>query len=529
MKTFKRLLMAAFLLFYVLPGVAQSLNLNSLPAATATIFLDTDGHTVSGTSWNYNGPIFCGASGLSVAQVTEIFNRVAEDYRPFAINVTTDSSKFLAAPLAKRMRVILTVSYEWYGLAGGIAFMNSFTWGDDTPCFVFTGLLNYNTRNAAEATSHEMGHTMGLFHQSLYDTNCVNIAEYNPGQGSGETGWAPIMGAGYYQNFTLWNNGTNSYGCNNYQSDLEIITTANNLLYRADDHGQEFPTATLLSFVNAQANINGIVEQSSDRDMFKMVLPIATQFRLDAIPYNVGAGNAGSNLDIQVTLYNNAGEQLNVYNPGTLLNSIIDTFLTNGIYYLKLEGRGNPYAPDYASLGSYSLTANYAQIILPLRKLELRGSLDGLLHQLNWIIDADETIIKQVLEYSTDGISFSSLNDVGTAFRNYSYRPWHNTAIQYRLHVYFNNGRDFYSNIITLRIVNDARPKLIGNIISSSIMVSSPGTFQYSIYDLNGTILIKGKVEAGTSSVMLPYLAAGMYFIRFSKGEEIYTEKLIKK
>ena len=71
---------------------AQVPLLNSYPSAQAAIFLDFDGHTVNGSSWNYNGPIVCGASGLDNSQVAEIFNRVAEDYRPFNINVTTDST-----------------------------------------------------------------------------------------------------------------------------------------------------------------------------------------------------------------------------------------------------------------------------------------------------------------------------------------------------------------------------------------------------------------------------------------------------
>ena len=101
---------------------AQDPLFNSYPSAQAVIFLDFDGHTVNGTSWNYNGPIVCGTSGLDNSQITEIFNRVAEDYRPFNINVTTDSTKYLAAPANKRMRVILTVSSElvwlcrWCGL-----------------------------------------------------------------------------------------------------------------------------------------------------------------------------------------------------------------------------------------------------------------------------------------------------------------------------------------------------------------------------------------------------------------------------
>lgn len=120
--------------------------LSSYPTASPTIFLDFDGHTVSGTSWNVSGPIFCGASGLNDAQITEVFNRVAEDYRPFVVNITTDSTQYLSAPANKRMRVIITVTSSWYGSAGGVAFINSFTWGDNTPCFVFSALLSYNQK-----------------------------------------------------------------------------------------------------------------------------------------------------------------------------------------------------------------------------------------------------------------------------------------------------------------------------------------------------------------------------------------------
>ncbi len=48
---------------------------------------------------------------------------------------------------------------------------------------------------------------LGLQHQSTYDSNCVKTAEYSPGQGSGEIGWAPIMGDGYYENLTTWHIG----------------------------------------------------------------------------------------------------------------------------------------------------------------------------------------------------------------------------------------------------------------------------------------------------------------------------------
>src|SRR5436853_4729854 len=176
---------------------AQVSIYNSYPDAAPVIFLDFDGHTVSGTGWNSEGPIYCGASGLTATQIAEVFNRVAEDYRPFTVNVTTDSTKYLSAPVNQRMRVIITVTSDWYGSAGGVAFVNSFTWGDNTPCFVFSALLNYNTKNISEASAHEAGHTLGLRHQSVYDVNCVKTSEYNPGIGTGDISWAPIMGVGY--------------------------------------------------------------------------------------------------------------------------------------------------------------------------------------------------------------------------------------------------------------------------------------------------------------------------------------------
>ena len=73
---------------------AQSPILSSFPDASATIYLDFDGHQVNGTSWNMSGPIDCGASNLSSTQRTEVFHRIAEDYRPFNINITTDSTKY---------------------------------------------------------------------------------------------------------------------------------------------------------------------------------------------------------------------------------------------------------------------------------------------------------------------------------------------------------------------------------------------------------------------------------------------------
>lgn len=278
-------------------------KLNSYPSVTPTIYLDFDGQSVIGTSWNSGNPIFCAPSGLDDTQITEIFNRVAEDYRPFAVNITTDSTKFLAAPLNRRIRIIVTPTSGWTNGVGGISYIGSFTWGDDTPGFVFCDRLGPNNpKYVAECCSHESGHAVGLSHQSTYDSNCTLTETYCMGAGTGEVSWAPIMGNSYYRNMTGWNDGPTPYGCANTQDNLTIITSMNGFTYRTDDFTEVMDGTTYT--LNNSFNIDGIITTNSDKDVFRYVVPQSVNFHLEAIPGNVGSNYIGANLDIKIALYN---------------------------------------------------------------------------------------------------------------------------------------------------------------------------------------------------------------------------------
>jgi hypothetical protein len=511
-----------------LGAAAQVPLLNSHPSASATVYLDFDGHYLTGTAWNMSGPIQCQPSGLTPAQMEEVFHRVAEDYRPFNLNVTTDSVRYQQAPAEQRMRLIATVSWEWYGSAGGVSYMNSFTWGDNTPCFVFTSLLNFKPKNIAEAGSHEVGHTMGLRHQSAYDGNCVKTAEYHAGVGGGEIAWAPIMGVGYYRNLTLWNNGANPYGCNSIQNDLEVLTTYNGFTYRTDDYSANLNgSATSLPVMNNEFRIGGVIERSTDHDVFRFSMPTTTLFRLQGLPFGVASGNVGANLDIQIELY--AGQTLvATFNPTDKLCVTIDTTLSSGTYYLRVKGRGNIYAPDYASLGSYTLQGRIGSSgVLPLRRLELTGAQAGEQHQLSWLIDADEAVVRQTLEVSTDGIRFTPALQPATTSRRERYTPSSGNNAYYRLHVVFDNGKQYYSNVVGLRCVNRSFPVLVG-VQSSQVRVSSPGRFDYQFTDATGRCLQKGRLVPGMNTMPLPAAGNGYFLVQFMSGSERQTERFIR-
>jgi hypothetical protein len=196
-----------------IPGSISFTTANKLPAV---IFLDFDGHFVVNTPWNWNGPFTCLNSGLDSAQQKSVFDSVVYDFAQFAITITTDSMVYRNASEHRRQRIVITQSSEWYGNAGGTSYLNTFVTGDSIPSFVFTNMLGFTVKKIAEATSHEAGHTMGLYHQSEW-VNGSKVNEYFDG---GVNLNAPIMGLSYYKTGVWWT-GTNANG--DAQNDAWII------------------------------------------------------------------------------------------------------------------------------------------------------------------------------------------------------------------------------------------------------------------------------------------------------------------
>jgi hypothetical protein len=309
-----------------------------------------------------------------------------------------------------------------------------------------------------------------------------------------------------------------------------ITSGANGFTYRTDDFAGTFAAAANQTFTNNTFSVNGVVEQNTDADMFKFTIAQQQRFVLNANPYSIGSGNVGSDLDLQVTLYNSSQSQLNIFNPGTLLNSVIDTVLNAGTYYLKIEGKGNIYAPNYASLGSYSLQGSIAASTLPLRKLELQGALVSDKHKLTWIIDADEQVISQVLEMSTDGRSFRPVTQPATTDRTFTNMPLTSSAVQYRLKVTFDNDKTYYSNVVTLRnINNDLYPKLISNLVNNNLLVTSPANFNFRVFDMNGRMTAMGNLSKGMNTIPTQMLTSGMYIIKFNDETSQWTDKFVRQ
>ena len=346
---------------------------SSLPGANHTIYLDFDGHVTENTSWNsYFGkstitsPAYntdgdaANFSSSELAEIEQAWQRVAEDFLPFQVNVTTvdpgveSLRKSGGGDAQWGVRVVVTTDNVGCG-CGGIAYVDSFNWSSDTPAFVYVTGGKY----AAEAASHEAGHTLGLSHDGTAGS------AYYGGHGSGDTSWAPLMGVGYYNNVTQWdrgeytgtNNGGSSANYGKGPDDLAIISTYNGFGYRPDDHGNSISSATPLTVSDNAVSGAGIITTRADADAFSFT----TGAGLVSLSINPAA--LGANLDIRADLYDAAGNLVASSNPLDRLNASFSLTLAAGTYYLKIDGTGvgnpsdNPPTgySDYASIGQFTI------------------------------------------------------------------------------------------------------------------------------------------------------------------------------
>jgi hypothetical protein len=189
------------------------------------IFLDFDGHTINTVYWNGGVPFYATPSALTSTEISNILVEVKKDYVQFPITITTDSTVYLSANPYKRQRIVITQYNEWYGGSGGVAYIGGIDWGGgqnyfgEVVGFVFSKALSYNQKYIGEACSHEAGHTIGLYHQSLCNSLNQFVDEYSTG---GTNVNAPIMGNSYFKP-GIWWIGPTSFGCSSIQNDSVVI------------------------------------------------------------------------------------------------------------------------------------------------------------------------------------------------------------------------------------------------------------------------------------------------------------------
>ncbi len=288
-------------------------------------------------------------SDSEISTIREIWARVAEDYSPFNIDVTTIDPGAITNGNAVRLAIGGNYS-DWFGqAAGGVAYVGGFTNSASNTGYVFEDALgNGNARYVAEATSHEAGHLFGLLHQSTW-VNGQLQDEYN----AGNSGWAPIMGVGYYANRTTWHNGNTNQGAGVFQDDVAILANGtNNFGLRADDYSNSFTTPTNMSVSGTSVNFAGLIGSRTDVDVFRFTTGGGS------VNFQMNVAQFGNNLDGAIEIRNSAGTVLSVSDPGDSFGASLSSSLSAGSYFLVVRGSGAFGNSAYGNLGQYTITGS---------------------------------------------------------------------------------------------------------------------------------------------------------------------------
>jgi hypothetical protein len=109
-------------------GIGDACDATPFPPVVSTgpwvIFLDFDGEIVNTSYWNGGVAFYATPSGLSPTEIKNVTDSVRVDFAQFrTVNITTDSNVYKSASILRRQRVIITEYREWYGNAGGVAYL----------------------------------------------------------------------------------------------------------------------------------------------------------------------------------------------------------------------------------------------------------------------------------------------------------------------------------------------------------------------------------------------------------------------
>lgn len=365
-----------------LVSLDQTFTLHSRPGANRTIYLDFNGATITNTAWNSNGNTInalpydidgntAAFSTTELQRIQYIWQRVAEDYAAFDVDITTEQP---AADALTRSgtsdqvfgtTVVITKSTGVYSCScGGIAYVGVFNdaGGSRSPDYYKPALVFYDMlgggaeKPVAEAISHEAGHNVGLHHDGSATDS------YYAGQGTDAvTAWAPIMGVGYYKPLVQFSKGEYA-GASNTEDDFAVAQSFG-LPLRGDDAGNSpasaLPLQASVASGTASARIDGVIETAGDRDVFAIAAGAGV------ITATASPASRSANADLVLSLMDQAGNILVSANPANALAASLSfTVPAQGTYYLMVTGtgQGDPSTTGYSaygSVGNYRISTSF--------------------------------------------------------------------------------------------------------------------------------------------------------------------------
>jgi regulation of enolase protein 1 (concanavalin A-like superfamily) len=329
-------------------GEAPSFEVNSagLPLLTSRadgqglkVFLDFDGH---GTNLPFS--VDGDTSTFNLQEQIAIYYTWRDMISYFSalnVNITT------VQPPTGTGNPLFAWHLTSNSISGGYAYVGVLT---NSQPYGFNQGSNAVSRRSGIA--HEIGHLLGLQHQSEYNQLGTKTAEYSDGWDSRSR---TVIGIDYNTNIRQWYYGRSSSGSGSLQDDLLVM--ANKVKgqtggdgFRPDDFGNSIATASVLP---ADGRVEGCIERYDDSDVFALNVATDGRYTIDATP------TYESTAEAKIELLDDSGKILaakddadqRTSNNNNDVEFSLD--LSAGSYFVRVSSSG-----DISEIGEYALTAS---------------------------------------------------------------------------------------------------------------------------------------------------------------------------
>ena len=341
-------------------GAGAVPQVNTRPGARGLIYINFEGGVVTDPLWNYGRSIAFAPAALTASGILEVVARVAEDYAPFDMAVSTIWADYEAAPVGRRTRVMVTPTTTALPGSGGVAMINAWsaagrTMSSTVPAWVFASSPKY----AAEGVSHEVGHTLGLNHDGTQTPDGRTATAYYKGHGGDLTeplSWAPIMGESYTRSQTHWSRGEYA-AANNKEDDIAIIKRKTNGVGYIDE---SFVGGHALEVAGGSFEVSGVVHHEESVEMYTFAT-LGGTLSASLKPLVAKYGN----VDLKMEVSDREGTVVAVSDPAAATAAQVNVVLPEGTYALAVsagstgptpwDGYSTGY-PTYGALGQYVLS-----------------------------------------------------------------------------------------------------------------------------------------------------------------------------
>jgi hypothetical protein len=176
--------------------------------------------------------------------------------------------------------------------------------------------------------------------------------------------------------------------------------------------------------------------------------------------------------------------------------------------------------------------------VLPTALLSFSATKQDAVVNISWVTSFEENLDKFEVQYSPDGINFSSAgivdaeNNSSGAEYNYTHVPGISGRVYYRLKMIDIDEQFEYSNVVSVLSETTAKNFVMPSIISSGTMtVYLPGEFSsLELISMNGSRLFSQNINGrtGRMDVSIPAFApVGTYVVQLSSKDRVLRQRVL--